>query len=138
MSSPQTSTTPITEPECEDSIPPTVVVNSPRSRACKMPTVEGKLNAKKRKVGVSLTKPLAQSTMAFVETYQKMEDTKIQLARDHMYIAQRMYADSQRIQANRLAMEECHAACREDLNIQLTRMKLKFAGNKRTAQDNEE
>ena len=58
MSPPQTSTTPITEPKCEDSTPPTVVVDSPQSRVCKMPSVEEKLNAKK-KVGVSPTKPLA-------------------------------------------------------------------------------
>ena len=41
MSPPGTSTTLIIEPKCEDSIPPTIVVNSPRSRACKMPSVEG-------------------------------------------------------------------------------------------------
>ena len=87
MSLPQTSTIPIIEPRCEDCTPPTVVVDSPRSRTCKMPSVEGKLNAKKRKVGVSPTKPLTQSMMAFVETYQKIEKTKIQLARNHMDIA---------------------------------------------------
>ena len=37
MSPPQTSTTPITEPKCEDSIPPTIVVDFPQPRACKMP-----------------------------------------------------------------------------------------------------
>ena len=132
MSPPGTSTTPIIEPECEDSTPPTIVVDSLRSRACKMPNVEGKLNAKKkRKVGVSPTKPLAESMMVFVETYQKMEETKIQLAREYIDIAQRMHAD-------RLAMEERHAARGEDLKLQLTRMKLEFAGNKRKAPNNEE
>ena len=87
MSPPQTSTTPITDPKCEDSTPPTIVVDSPRSRACKMPSIEGKLNTKKKKIKVSPTKPLAQSMMAIVKTYQKMEKTKIQLARDHIDIA---------------------------------------------------
>ena len=97
-----------------------------------MPSVEEKLNVKtKKKIGVSPTKPLAQSIMAFVETYQKMEETKTQLAYEHIDIAQRMYVD-------RLAMEERHAARKEDLKLQLTRMKLEFAGNKRKALDNKE
>ena len=134
MSPPGTSTTPIVEPECEDSTPPTIVVDSPRSRAwpASRLATEEKLNAKKKKkVGVSPVKPLAQSMMAFVETYQKMEETKIQLAREHIDIAQRMHAD-------RLAMEKRHATCGEDLKLQLTCMKLEFAGTKRKAPDNEE
>ena len=73
-------------------------------------SVEEKLNMKKRKVGVFSTKPLAQFMIAFVETYQKMEEIKIQFARDHMDIAQRMQVDC-------LAMEERRVARGEDLKI---------------------
>ena len=80
MSPPGTSTTLIIEPECKDSTPPTIVVDSPRSCACKMPSVEGKLNAKnKKKIGVSPTKPLAQSMMALWKHIKKWKKPKFNL-----------------------------------------------------------
>lgn len=90
--------------EVEEITPPHVLPVPPCTRACNMPSVEGKVHAKKKakKSLGSPSKPIADFLMAFVETYEGLEGTKLQMAREHMQLASILHAYRQ-------AMEERHA-----------------------------
>ena len=111
---------------------------SPRQKVCNLPNVHAKLSSKrKRKQRESPIKSLQTSLDRFVDVLKHDSEVKIQLARDHLAMAQQMQLQQGQLQSQRMELEKLklemqeRAAIRaEELKLKCARMKLDFTAHR--------
>lgn len=119
----------------QDGQAPLKSTESPCQKVCNLPNVHAKLSSKRKmKQRESPIKPLQASLDRFVDVLKHDSEVKIQLARDHLGMAQQMQLQQGQLQSQRmeleklkLEMQELAAIRAEELKLKCARIKLDFS-----------